>query len=489
MGKKKTRTEKRRKSLPRRIVRGILLLILASLLYNIIGGYAPFAAPSREVDEAAIQARAAEMYQDIDSVDRAAILEHRDEALNERIRLINQAKEEIILTTYECREGKSALDLVAALLRRADEGVRVRILIDGISGSLFLARGDLFRAAAVHDNIEVHFYNPPKPLAPGHSMGRMHDKYLIADDTAFILGGRNTLDSFLGSYPAAKRSRDREALVYNTAHGTPRGEDSAIHQVRAYFEEVWALSSTVNFDGLAINPQRRQSLYDELNQRCDGLRDAAPELFEPADYAAMTVETHGVWLISNPTGIYAKRPVVFSQLCALMSLAERDIVLHSPYAVLDDAMQARLTEIAAKTPVTLMVNAVENGNNWVASGDYLYHKPQVLSTGMRVLEYAGGDSYHGKSCVIDDDISIIGSYNLDLRSTFVDTELMLVLRSRELNAELRENMAALHADCRQVGADGEGTLPEGLEIPPMPLWQAALLRLIGALMQPVRNLV
>ena len=56
--------------------------------------------------------------------------------------------------------------------------------------------------------------------------------------------------------------------------------------------------------------------------------------------------------------------------------------------------------------------------------------------GFRCSEYDGGVSYHGKSIVIDEDMSIIGSYNMDLRSTYVDTELMLAVQSRKLTEEL-----------------------------------------------------
>ena len=109
--------------------------------------------------------------------------------------------------------------------------------------------------------------------------------------------------------------------------------------------------------------------------------------------------------------------------------------------------------------------------------------------GMRVLEYAGGDSYHGKSLVIDDDISIIGSYNLDLRSTYVDTELMLVIRGRAFNAQLRRDMDALRSACRRVIDDEAVEVPEGLEIPPLSPFRRAALWIVGHLVQPVRNLV
>ena len=479
--------KRKKKSLARRILKAAAWLVALVLLYNIVGGYLPFARTPALTDAASVEARAEEMLSDIDTADRALILETRLSALDERIRLMNQAREELIITTYDCRDGESTRDIMAVALDRAEAGVRVRVLMDGIAGAVMSLNG-MFRAFAAHPNIEVRFYNPLRLFAAWKRMGRMHDKYVIADDTAYILGGRNMIDHFIGDYFSPSPSQDREALIYNAAHGTQRAGESSLFQVRDYFEGMWANPETSVY-APAVASAKLEAACAELRERCAGIRAAKPALFAPADYAGMTMETRGIWLVSNPTGIYAKEPVVFSTLCALMRNAREDIVIHSPYAVLNAGMRTALTDIAARTPVTLMVNAVENGDNFVASSDYLYHKAEVLAIGVRLLEYAGGDSYHGKSIAIDRDISVIGSYNLDLRSTYVDTELMLVIRGEAVNACLRENMAALHADCRQVIDAGTAIEPETVDIPPVPPLKAFALRLNGALMQLVRNLV
>lgn len=483
---------RRKKSLPRRFLRRILrtvaLLILLALIYSVAVGYAPFARTPELSDEARarVDARVEAMSHDVETADRAAILETRTEALNERIRLINQAERELILTTYDCRDGESTRDVLCTVLGRAEAGVRVRILVDGVAGRFFLMGNGMFRAVAAHPNIEVRFYNLFTYWQAWKHMGRMHDKYVIADDLAYILGGRNTFDYFLGEYPAPTHSLDREALVYNGVHGTDA--ETSLNEVKAYFEGIWSGGAVSAFSP-AVSAEKRDAVYAELDARREGILAAKPELFEPADYAAMTVETRGIWLIHNPTGIYAKQPEAFAQLTGLMARAERDIVIHSPYAVLNGDTRQALAQIAEKVPVTLMVNAVENGQNIVASSDYLLHRDEVLSTGMRVLEYAGGDSYHGKSIAIDSDLSIIGSFNLDLRSTYVDTELMLVVRSPEINARLRSHMDALHADCQERLADGSAHVPEGLTVPAVALLRRAAMAVLGPVLQLVRNIV
>ena len=479
-------TKRRRRHPVRRLLRALVLLVLLGVVYSVVVGYMPFSRAPKLSDDARarVEARVEEMSHDVSTGDRAAILETRTEALDERIRLINQAKSSLVITTYDCRDGESTRDILCAVLARAEAGVRVRMLIDGIAGRFHLMHNGMFRAVAAHPNVEVRFYNLFTYWQAWKHMGRMHDKYLIADDTAYILGGRNTFDYFLGEYPAPTHSLDREALVYNAAGSA----DSSLFEVLGYFEGVWDGGDATPFHP-RVPDDKRAAEYAALDARREGLRAEKPELFAPADYGAVTVATRGVWLIHNPTTIYAKEPEAFAQLTGLMARAREEIIVHSPYAVLNDDSRATLSEIAARVPVTLMINAVENGQNVVASGDYLLHRDEVLSTGMRVLEYAGGDSYHGKSMVIDDALAVIGSFNLDLRSTYVDTELMLVIRSPELNATLRGHMAALHADCQERLPDGTAAVPDGLRFPPLTLGRETLLRLLGLAMQPVRNLV
>ena len=484
------RRQKKKPRLIRRVLRGILRLILAFILFHIVAGYAPFIRlPEPGADTVAqAQSRAAAMQRDVETPDRAAILEDSQQALDERLRLIDQAQREIVIVTYECHDGESTRDILAAALDKAARGVRVRFLVDGIAGRMDHMGADLFRAAAMHPNVEVRFYNLITQYTPWRHMGRMHDKYVIVDDLAYILGGRNMFDKFLGSYPSPVYSLDREALVYNAAHGTS-DRASSLYALREYFEGMWNGPDTTAYRPVKrIGEARRQAVYDELARRMDGLRAAKPELFKPFDYAAATLETRGVWLVSNPTGIYAKEPVAFTQLCALMATAGDQITIHSPYAVLNRSMRESLTAIAEGVPVTLMINAVENGANVVASADYLYHKKEVAATGVALLEYAGGLSYHGKALAIDDDLSVIGSFNLDMRSAYVDTELMLVIRGEAVNARLRSHMEALHADCVHV-RDGGDYAPEGLNAPPMPVWKRAALYVLGAALQPFRNLL
>ena len=73
---------------------------------------------------------------------------------------------------------------------------------------------------------------------------------------------------------------------------------------------------------------------------------------------------------------------------------------------------------------------------------------------MTILEDDGGTSYHGKSVVIDHELSAIGSYNFDLRSTYLDTEMMLVFYGDAFYDLLEANLMEMEAQCLQVSEEG-----------------------------------
>lgn len=103
---------------------------------------------------------------------------------------------------------------------------------------------------------------------------------------------------------------------------------------------------------------------------------------------------------------------------------------------------------------SIMTNSVANNGNPFGAADYAKNRNRILSTGINIWEYEGGYSYHGKSILIDDDLSVIGSFNMDMRSAYLDTELMLVIRSKDINKQLEEGMMEYERVSRQVLEDG-----------------------------------
>lgn len=474
----------------------ILLILIAVLLFLIIGACAPFVRYKPLSSITAQNLKTTNYCQNQSGTERVMLLETNTSAWEERMRMMQLAEKEIILSTFDFRDGEAPRDILSLLLHKADEGVKVKILVDGFSGLVRMEGRNLFYALSSHPNAEIRIYNPMNLLAPWKTQGRMHDKYVIIDDSMFILGGRNTFDYFIGDYPTNSRSYDREVLVYNTA--PEQGAGDGLSQVKAYFESVWNLpESKIFHDSEKLS--RRKGVQKERNslyERYTALSDARPDLFQTSKeeirqyYADHTLEAGKITLISNPIHIYGKEPVVFSTVTHLIEEAESSVIFHTPYAVLNDYMYDTLKTAGSQVPdMKIMINSVENGDNFFASSDYIRRKKWMASMGIPIYEYDGGTSYHGKSLVIDEKLSLIGSYNLDLRSTYMDTELLLAIESPDLAKELTGYMDQYHKDCRRLLADGTYEIPEHITVAPVPAWKKAAWAIVGFLMQPFRFLL
>ena len=108
---------------------------------------------------------------------------------------------------------------------------------------------------------------------------------------------------------------------------------------------------------------------------------------------------------------------------------------------------------------------------------------------MQVHEYLGPHSNHTKAVLIDDRHSIVGSYNLDMRSTYLDTELMLVIDSKELNQQIRATEDDYMEKSKEVLADGQET--EGAKYEKKLLtWQKKLFYgVLRVIIRPLRQLL
>lgn len=453
----------------------ILLLCLTFLAYVLTGAIAPFTTQP-EVSAATRTAfQADDYYGNGTGPDRARVVDSNQEALELRLQMIMHARKRVILSTFDFRHDEAGLDMLAALLDAADRGVEVDLFVDGFNAMLQMEGNSYFYALSSHPKVKVTIYNPINLLKPWLLMARMHDKYVIVDDTAYLLGGRNTFGYFLGSYEGHK-NYDRDILVYNT--GSP---DSSLYQLLAYYEGITALDCCQRFhDSPSLGTRKAvQEAAQTLRDRFQALTETYPDRYAaPCDYWANTVSTRAVNLISNPTAPTAKEPVAFYQLIELCKGARNQVVIHTPYVIANDWMTQNFSEIGARG--TLLFNSAANNGNPFAAVDYQRHKAELIATGMELHEYEGGVSYHGKSITVDDQLAIIGSFNMDMRSVYIDTELMLVVHSEEVTHQLQDSMDYYDQSAAVVDTvDTYRSTPGGREMAQQPLSQKSFQFLLG----------
>ncbi len=449
----------RRKSRKHFKIRYLIIGIVLFALYVLLGAIISYIRQPKVGKEYKESFDAANCYSDTVSGDRACVIEDNADALEERLKMIEQAEDRIVLSTFDFHADQSGKDVIAALIQAARRGVDVKVLVDGFSALQQMDGNEYFYALSSEENVEVRIYNRINLLAPWKSMGRLHDKYLIVDDSLYMLGGRNTYDYFLGDN--GYKNYDREVLVYSASPG----DESSIHQLESYFDSVWDLDVCKKFsDGSwRVSSKETARAKGELEARYQEILKDNPALKETPDYQSMTFETNKITLLSNPIHVYAKEPTLFYALTQLMKDTDEEIAIHTPYIICNDWMYKEFASVCgANENVLLMTNSVANNGNPFGASDYSKNKGKLLDTGLEIHEYEGGVSYHGKSITIGDDLAIVGSFNMDMRSAYLDTELMLVIDSKEVTKQLRQYMKSYENQSVQAMPDGTYKIPEGV---------------------------
>lgn len=439
-----------------KIIKVILLAVLVVLGVNIVlPGFTRRPDPDylEEISHMEFEA-------ELPGREKILCIDGNEEALLWRLRMIGAAQESIILSTFDLRPDESGTDILAALYHAAERGVNIKILIDGVYQMLYLEKSEVFLALNAHENVEVRIYNPVILRNIFRLNYRMHDKYLIVDDRMYLLGGRNTNDIFLGDRKTGINV-DRDILVYDTSAGN--GE--SLSELRDYFNRIWE-EPCVSEKRAGDGRDTYTAQYEMLRTRYARLREAYPDMECYDGWDEDTCEADKITLLDNGTAAGRKTPRIL-QAVEYLAVQGDDVMIQTPYVICNGLMYDVLENIADGGELKIILNAVEKGSNPWGCTDYLNNKSNILKTGADVYELMNEHAVHTKTVLVDGTISIVGSYNYDIRSTYLDTELMLVIDSEYLNKHIREIESVYMAKSKEVlsgGQETEGSLYEKKEL-------------------------
>ena len=435
----------------------IKFTLIGLVLYLVLGAILPFIRQPKITPETAASFRPESVYGTGPSGQRVDVISDNGEALAERVRLISHARDRIILSSFDFRADSAGIQVLAALNDAAGRGVHVQVIVDGLAGLLRMEGNPLFYALSAQPTAEVKLYSPIRPWLPWTLMGRLHDKYLVVDETAFVLGGRNTYNFFLGE-PDGWLNYDWDALVYSD------GSADGLHQVVDYFHSIWNYKESKPFhnDPALLDQPKVRAAQDSLSDLYAQMQREHPDWFRDRDYVNSTLPAGTITLLHNPIHSYAKEPTCYYQMTEILARKGSRSVIHTPYLICNRWMLRRLERIAEQNDGSvLMTNSIANNGNPFGAMDYWAHKDKILDTGVEILEYDSGVSYHGKCARMDERLTMIGSLNFDMRSAYIDTELMLVIDSPEVNADMGREMAHYEDQCLVVTGVDSCTPPQG----------------------------
>ncbi|MDN2483600.1 phospholipase D family protein [Vibrio agarivorans] len=387
------------------------------------------------------------------------------DALAQRVALVEMAEQSIDIQYYIWNSDESGHYLGSRLVAAADRGVKVRLMLDDINLD---EREDLLTTLDSHPNIEIRIYNPI-PTRTGMAkfvrvLGdfsrlnrRMHNKSFTVDGAFSVVGGRNIGDEYFDLADDIN-FRDRDALI--TGEVVPEIQTSFL----MYWDSEWSYpvnmlgGSTQDYGKMNALSAPVYADYPALPQGEESAELFLGELLEkmtPVDADFVYDQPVPEDLSDTDTPKRTARA-----LSELARESQQEMIWESAYLVMDDR---QLEDMKALTNKGVHVKALTNS---MASNDlitnhsaYAGRRQDMLESGMHLFELkpdsevceestrdaskcAPHAAYglHTKSAVFDRKVAGIGSFNFNLRSTYLNTESLLIIRDENLAQELAEEM-------------------------------------------------
>lgn len=414
---------------------GLYVFITTAVLYI-------FLKPSESLDSAEIDPSA--YYGNKEGPDKALIIENRPFSLDARINLIENAKLSIKIAYFAITDGIVSDVFYGQILEAADKGVVVQILFDGMGQNLIGEKDSIYWALVKHPFITIRFYEKNQPFTPWRWNNIMHDKILIVDDKYAMTGGRNLEDRFHLADYEGESVEDRDVLIMRKKDR--QLSESVVSQFLNYFNELWSSPYTRSLNRYVpgkfseLAHKKQSEAFYNLNK----LKQSEQYGFhQTIDWETIALPTQKITLINNPIERLKRDPQVLKILQALFLSAEEQIIAQSPFIVPGKEMQRYFDFGSDKAEVYYLTNSAASSPNLFALSGQAKYLSYLSEKANQLYEYHGPGSIHGKSFVIDNRLSLIGSFNLDPRSAFLSTENMVIIDSDTLAQELTDHITLL----------------------------------------------
>ncbi|MDZ7653939.1 MAG: phospholipase D family protein [Burkholderiaceae bacterium] len=395
------------------------------------------------------------------------LLDRGLDAFVARLALAEVAERSLDVQYYIWHDDTTGRLLTAALLRAADRGVRVRVILDDIGTSPDDARLLLLDA---HANIELRLFNPVATRSarmlgfivdPARSNRRMHNKSFTADNQATIVGGRNIGDEYFEA---------RADLDFGDLDVLAVGE--VVADVSASFDEYWNSAATFPIRALSraeVGASELDAVRSALTAFVGSQRGAAyAQALRASDLTQQLLAGRLAFnaaqmrvLADDPAKVEQdeadKSAYLLPQMLPEFTALSREFFLVSPYFVPGDGGVESLKRLRARgVRVQILTNSLAATDVPAVHAGYAKYRRALLEAGVELYEVKASArradpkaaesgpaeasakhsltgssraSLHAKTMIFDCRQLFVGSMNVDPRSVFTNTEIGIMIDS------------------------------------------------------------
>jgi cardiolipin synthase len=311
---------------------------------------------------------------------------------------VREAKEFVNAEFYIMSTDHITDDLFAALEEAAERGVQVRVLFDHLGTLRIKGYRKLIRRLKA-SKIQ---WRPMLPLRPVHGQWRRpdlrnHRKIMVIDGEIAFTGSQNLIEPSYNNPRHRKVGREWVELM-----ACLRGP--IVTTINVVFATDW-LSET------------DESLEDQLAHR--------PEM-SPGSVTAQAVPSGPGFITENNLRLF--NTLIYS--------AQHKISICSPYFVPDDSLLYAVTT-AAQRGVDVELFVSEKGDQFLVHHAQRSYYEALLEAGVRIYLYKAPFVLHAKHFTIDDEVAVLGSSNMDMRSFSLNLEVSVMLLGADIVAKMR----------------------------------------------------
>ena len=378
--------------------------------------------------------------------DVVRILANDQEAAQARVDVIREAKHSVDVLYFMAKDDKVALAMLQLLRDARRRGVPdVRLVIDGSFRRIPKAVLSHLR----DEGVLVRTYHPFDLRHLNWMLKRMHEKVIVVDGKRYITGGRNLAEAYFGM---ARKTNYRDLDIYVD------GRSAADAQRR--FEQVWDGEDVAALHGHVFGRTRiiaARHLGDALKEMTrSGFIDLGPA----RDWDQGAIEVGPVRFLAGHE--------IGGDMATYIAAAKESVIIESPYFIPPRFLrELLLKKLAEGVRITVVTNSVRSTDGLLPQVGYLKYRGDMARAGIDFREYKGPDCLHGKVVIVDGRVAMIGSYNIDPRSQYLNTEGMCVAENEDLARAL------------QALIDGHienaWTIQAAPSAPPLRLWSLRLL--------------
>lgn len=384
-------------------------------------------------------------------------------AFADRLATIRNAQHTLEAMYYIWREDTSGVILIDELMKAADRGVKVRILLDALN---FLGNDSLFIGLDQHPNVEVRLYNPFRFgflngifkffefLFRATSLNRrLHNKCWIVDGHTAICGGRNIGDEYFGNKKTANFNDLDVGLTGEIAKDFQKCfEIYWNNRLVKKITHVRGLYRQEDFETFRQKLAQKRATAD-LTEFAQILREQKMPHEEADNFMIDSKDIRVVW--DPPEKKQAKEETVQTtalEIFQLINSARENVYIVSPYFIPGPRGSRALKTVAQqKVKVKILTNSLAATDAIAAHSGVVKYRKSMLRAGIEIYELKptgrlrkrlgilpkSRASLHAKTIVVDHKKTYIGSFNLDPRSALHNCEMGVILQFEPLANEVQ----------------------------------------------------